>query len=186
MVLPIDLANATAVKSKVVAKGVRVGMLYMPSAMLKMEVQDSKGTSDTKPTLGATVGYQMISEKNIGFVAGLNYLPTSYGYGDEAIHVNIATLEGNIAYAPADDLYLRAGLNVSKIISADGIVKSSEIRSGQQVGMGLQFTPEYAAELTYMRIKQDGELDDQTDAVANNIGYDAIAEGFAVGLIGTF
>jgi hypothetical protein len=176
----VNAYRSQRTKQNEASKGLRISVF---ASGLGFDVKSSvNGNSSNQSyrmanTGGASLSYVNLPIRTLGWTAGASYITSRFG-GDS---IDIARIEGNLGYAFNAYVYVRGGLNVSKLINSsypDPDLTSIGAAPGFQTALGYQLTPIVGAEIGYAFMWQSGD--------ANGANFSLTEYGLDAGLTATF
>jgi hypothetical protein len=139
--------------ANVAAEGLRLGLVVpawkaqFKANFLGQTFKSEKYNFDN--IVGIEAGYARLPVGNIGFIVNGTYA----NIHEENSDTGLARVEGNGAFAATQNLYFKAGVNISKIVTGEQ-ASDWDPGFGFQAGLGFQMTKNLGAELAYSEMNQ--------------------------------
>jgi hypothetical protein len=149
-----------------------------PVLDIKLSGGGASDTKDMEDVLAFSAGYKNINVGSIGVLAGGSLI--SGKVEDTSGSWTFLRAEGNATFGLNELVFLKGGLNISKLIDGPNDTEKfiDSVGVGVQAGLGLQFTRNVALDLQYVNMKQTGDV--------QGTSIDLKEKGFEVGVSATF
>lgn len=160
----------------VASQGFRFG-LTRPFLDVSLRASFGGETLTAEQTLdhatGISVGYASLPIQELGWTANLNHINLT----NEGTSTAVMRLDGNLAYAFADFVNVKGGINISDVTSGES-AQNINAGIGFQAGLGFQINRNFGIDLNYVQMNQS--------ASADGLDIDLRESGFEFGINATF
>ncbi|PWU18321.1 MAG: hypothetical protein C5B49_07350 [Bdellovibrio sp.] len=175
----VSTTRAAQVTTENLTEGLRAS-LVIPTWEMNLDIsgrQKAKGNSGGRETadssLGIGIGYAKLPIRDIGYLANASFLQSNI----QSTTFQFIRIDGNATYGINKTVYLKSGLNLTKMVRGP-INDKFEPGLGYQLGAGFQVTQRISADLTYGQSTETATTQGST--------YKLMVSGFEVAVNGSF